>query len=108
MERKQIVQEIRTQLKDLGPKQKWAKRARKTTISDDEALLLQAKCAPGASGWFPSMYVAHHRIKITALLNFYREVRGKEHCHGIRPLTESEYQSALDQLRNKYRYTVTA
>ena len=76
------------------------KRARKTTLKPDErkALKLGDDDRPVRAAWL----VLENRVKITALLNLYHELRGHEACHGVRKGFGYLYEKEFSKLRSEF------
>lgn len=101
------IREVKKRIKDLAVTQKKGKRARKTTIpAEERAKLLKEFNLVGASQWKIANAVIERRGEITAHLNFYRELRGKEACHGVRDGAEYAYAVAMDSLRREFPISV--
>ncbi len=100
MDTKTAICEIKQLLKSYAVVQRKAKRARKTTIPKEEREKLLKEI--GAS--YPG--VMSRKIRITAALNFYHELRGSEFRHGVREVTKYEYEDCLNSLRAKYSVAV--
>lgn len=97
------VREVKSRLKALAALQKKGKRARKTTIpAEERAALLAELGLVGRSEWGIAVAVIERRGEITAHLNFLRELRGKEYCHGVREAASYEYASTIDALRREF------
>ena len=97
MDRFEMIQWLRSQLKEMAILQKKAKRARKTTIDkkEREALLKELGIEyPEAAGYD----VFLRRAKITAYLNHSLMLRGRTYRHGVRKGLEYSYKKHIKQL----------
>lgn len=102
MDIKTAVREVKSRIKNLAVLQRKTKRARKTTIPKEEYQRLKDEVCPKKADWYPTNEAFLRRGEITAHLNFYREIRGKEACHAIRKGVEYEYKSTLESLREEF------
>lgn len=102
MDIRTAARELKSRLKNLAVLQKKTKRARKTTIPREEYLRLKEEVCPKKADWYPTNEALLRRGEITAHLNFYREIRGKEICHAVRMGVEYEYESTLKRLRKEF------
>jgi hypothetical protein len=102
MDTRTACRELKSRLKNLAVLQKKTKRARKTTLPKEEYQKLKDEVCPKKTDWYPTNEAFLRRGEITAHLNFYREIRGKEACHSVRHGVEYEYESTLKRLRKEF------
>jgi hypothetical protein len=103
MDIKEAIFTIKERIKTLSANQTLAKRARKTTIPYGELYEIKKKLGGLKKDWWCAQgYVADHRIEITALLNFYHEIRNSEYRHGICLGTKWYYDRQYDKLKNEF------
>jgi len=107
MDTKTMIWTLKERLKTMAAQQKPLKRARKTSIPKEErgALLLDAGIEhcwavicdrTGASN--AAAFVRERRARITACLNLYNELRGREYRHGIKKGFEYLYDKEMKKL----------
>lgn len=106
MDTRTAIRTIREKVKMLSVKQRPLKRARKTSISEDErrSILADAGVAwAPTSAWSShekaALEVTQRRTLITAAINLSHELRGSEHRHGHGD--EYLYERALGELRSE-------
>ena len=107
METKEAFLKVRDEIKELSALQVIGKRARKTTLPEEESKALLRKFGvetpQEAAG-----RVGARKIRITALLNLHHEFRGSEHRHGIQKGDEYYYEKTLREIRTKLGFVVKA
>ena len=89
MDTTKAIRELKRKIVDLSGKQKFLKRARKSSLPEEERVSLLKL---GSSEWKPSspweshvmaaIDVVRRRAMITAAINLSHELRGSEHRHG--------------------------
>ena len=92
METREAIHAIKDRIKELAVLQHKAKRARKTTIPSEERNSLMSECGIENSA---ATYVFYKKAEITALLNFYHELRGSEYRHDVRKGLEYYYDEEI-------------
>ncbi len=102
------IRTLKERIKKLGALQPILKRLRKTTLEPDERKALEAKldkdCGTVEHGipW----EVIRRRIRITAYLNLYRHLRGKDQCHNIREGGEYYYDKEMKALCEEFKLEI--
>jgi len=104
MDTKAAIAELKKRIKLLSAVQKKAKRARKTKIPKAEYIKLKKEVMGSSEAeWSPEWDVLRRRIEITATLNLYNELRGKEACHGIRKGLRYLYEKYAGDLKSSFK-----
>ena len=96
METHEIIKEIKNEIKTLSVQQKIEKgflRADHRTINQ----INPKYTAGGLQG-----QTAYRAATITATLNFYHWIRGKEYAHNVRDSLRYPYNNKWNELKKKY------
>jgi hypothetical protein len=106
MDTKTAIQRLKERIKDLSMKQPFLKRARKTSIPEEERCSLLVTAGVGKRTWGETFQVAavevHSRKQlITASLNLYHELRGSDYRHG-KPEDMFLYEKDVAMLKREF------
>lgn len=99
MENTKKVRWLKALIKEMAVRQHLCKLGRKTVHCQDEAKAARETVKLSAESC--GFEVIKNAAKITAMLNLYAELRGKEHRHGIPKGWEYLYERALTGLREE-------
>ena len=99
MDTRTLIRTLKQRIKDLAEMQRDCKLARKTKyLPESREKELRAKWPSSFAAWAD---VFERRAEITACLNYYLELRGREYRHGIRDSLAYEYQQYMSALRKE-------
>ena len=88
---------VKARIKELSVLQREVKEARKRTYGKDRVIALAKKLGATNPLWFsPQSNVVDRKTTITATLNYYNELRGKEYRHNVK--TQWYYDRAFKAL----------
>ncbi len=102
MVKTQIVM-LKEKIKALAALQRRTKRARKTSLPVEESAALRKELSGGDPEWGPRRAASEaeiRRVRITACLNLYHELRGSAHRHAVR--------EGMEGYHERFRREVTA
>jgi hypothetical protein len=104
MDTRTLIFNVKQEIKKLAEEQPILKRARKSLLPREEFAVIKKQFAPDKDWWDHNSaagMVRDRKIKITAYLNLYHELRGSDYRHGVRDDNKWWYDRCYNKLKEE-------